>query len=112
MKTREIHLEQLLGRRVLDSTGKPVGRLEEVRAEQKGADWVIQEYLVGLPALLERLSAWTIALGILHLFGARKIHGGYRVPWEQLDLANPEHLRLRCTLQELKELSEQQQDIE
>ena len=32
MTTREIHLELLLGKPVLDSTGKAVGRIEEVRA--------------------------------------------------------------------------------
>ena len=102
MATRELQLELLLGKPVLDSTGKLVGRLEEVRAEQQGDEWVIQEYLIGPPALLERLSAWTIGLGILHLLGARKIHGGYQVPWDKLDLADPEHPRLHCTLQELK----------
>ena len=107
MATCEIHLELLLGKQVLDSTGKAVGRIEEVRAQQQGDEWVIQEYLVGSAALLERFSAWTIGLGILHLLGARKIHGGYRVPWDKLDLANPEQPRLRCTLGELKEISEQ-----
>lgn len=36
MATREIHLELLLGKRVLDLEGKPIGRIEEVRAEQQG----------------------------------------------------------------------------
>jgi sporulation protein YlmC with PRC-barrel domain len=102
MATQEIHLELLLGKQVLDSTGKPIGRLEEVRAKQQGNEWVIQEYLIGPTALLERLSAWTIGLGVLHLLGARKIHGGYQVPWDKLDLSDPQHPRLCCTLQELK----------
>ncbi|MEH2326680.1 MAG: hypothetical protein V7K32_24585 [Nostoc sp.] len=33
MKTREIHLKLLLGKAVLDSTGKAIGRIEEVRAQ-------------------------------------------------------------------------------
>ncbi len=110
MITHEIHLELLLGRRVLDSTGKTVGRIEEVRAQQQGDEWVVHEYLIGYAALLERLSAWTIGLGILHLLGARNIHGGYRVPWEQLDLANPQQPRLRCSLDELKTISEKLED--
>lgn len=103
MTTRELHLELLLGKRVLDSTGKSVGRIEEVRAQQQGDEWFIQDYLIGTTALLERLSAWTIGLGILRLFGARKIYGGYQVPWDKLDLTDPEHPRLTCTLQELRE---------
>ncbi len=102
MAAREIHLELLLGKQVLDSTGKPIGRLEEVRAEQQGDEWVIQEYLIGSAALLERLSAWTIGLRLLHLLGARKIYGSYRVRWDKLDLSDPEHPRLCCSLQELK----------
>lgn len=101
----EVHLELLLGRNVVDQSGKPIGRIEEVRAEQQGDEWVIYEYLIGTAALLERLSAWTVGLGILHLLGARKIHGGYKIPWENLDLTDPEHPRLRCTLQQLQPLS-------
>lgn len=107
---QEVHLELLLGKRVLDQTGKPIGRIEEVRAEQQGDEWVIQEYLVGTAALLERLSAWTIGLGILHLLGARNIHSGYRIPWNQLDLTDPEHPRLHCRLQELHPLSNEEKD--
>ncbi|GAA6623221.1 hypothetical protein [Scytonema sp. NUACC26] len=106
MATREIHLEKLLGRKVVDSQGKPIGRIEEVRAEQQNGEWVIQEYLIGPAAILERLSAWTIGLGVLRLLGARKIHGGgYRVVWNELDLSDPKSPRLRCTLENLKEIS-------
>jgi sporulation protein YlmC with PRC-barrel domain len=100
---REIHLELLLGKRVLDSTGKPIGRIQEVRAEQQGDEWVVQEYLIGTAALIERLSAWRIGLGLLPILGAGKINGGYSVPWNKLDLTDPNHPRLRCTLQELSE---------
>lgn len=109
MASCELHLELLLGRCVIDSSGQLVGRIEEVRTQPQGDEWVIQEYLIGIPALLERLSAWNIGLKILHGLGAHKIYGGYRVPWDKLDLTNPEEPRLLCTLEELKTLSEQQQ---
>lgn len=105
MATREVHLELLLGKRVLDSNEKPVGRIEEVRAEKQGDEWIVQEYLIGSAALLERLSAWTIGLKILHLLGARKIYGGYTIPWDKLDLTDLEKPRLRCSVEELKKLS-------
>lgn len=108
MEMNEIHLELLLGRQVVDTSGNPVGRIEEVCAEQQGKDWVVKEYLIGAAAVIERLSAWTIALSILRLFGARKIHGELRIPWNKLDLTDPEHPRLCCTLEELKDLSKQQ----
>ena len=108
----EIHLELLLGKPVLDSTGKAIGRIEEVRASKQAEEWVVREYLIGYAAVLERLSAWTIGLGILHLLGAHKIHGGYTVPWDKLDLTNPNQPRLRCSLDELKSLSQQPEDTE
>ncbi|MBW4635125.1 MAG: hypothetical protein KME30_25475 [Iphinoe sp. HA4291-MV1] len=112
MANHEIHLELLLDKQVLDSTGKAIGRIEEVRAQKQGDEWVVQEYLIGYPAILERLSAWTIGLFILHLFGARKMHSGYSIPWDKLDLTDPEKPRLLCHLDELKILSEKQHRAE
>ncbi|WP_138502534.1 hypothetical protein [Nostoc sp. PA-18-2419] len=106
MTTSEIHLELLLGKLVLDSTGKAVGRIQEVRAEQQGEEWIVKEYLIGYAAVLERLSAWTIGLGILHLLGAQKIFGGYTIPWNKLDLTDPDKPRLHCSLDTLKSLDE------
>ncbi|MHC5935236.1 hypothetical protein [Nostoc sp.] len=102
MTTREIHLELLLSKPVLDSTGKAVGRIEEVCAEQQGEEWIVKEYLIGYAAVLERLSAWTIGLGILRLLGAQKISGDYTVPWDKLDLTDPDKPRLRCSLDALR----------
>lgn len=103
----ELHLELLIGKCVLDSTGQPVGRIEEIRAAQQGDDWVIQEYLIGTAAVLERLSAWTLGIRILHLLGAHKIYEGYRVPWDKLELSDPQHPRLRCSIDAIKALSKQ-----
>ncbi|MFB2894416.1 hypothetical protein ACE1CI_16020 [Aerosakkonemataceae cyanobacterium BLCC-F50] len=111
MTTRELNLELLLGKSVLDSGGKPIGRIEEIRAEKQGDEWIIEEYLVGSTAILERLSAWKLGLAILKLMGARKIHGGYRIPWDKLDLTNPDRPRLHCSLSELKEINQQLESI-
>ncbi|BCL34490.1 hypothetical protein [Nostoc sp. MS1] len=106
MAAQEIHLELLLGKQVIDSTGKAIGRIEEICAEQQGEEWVIKEYLIGYAAILERLSAWNIGMAILHVLGAHKIHGGYTVPWDQLDLTDPQKPRLHCSLEELKSLNQ------
>ncbi|QSJ20571.1 hypothetical protein JYQ62_00215 [Nostoc sp. UHCC 0702] len=95
-----------MGKSVLDLTGRAIGRIEEVRAEQQGEEWIVKEYLIGYAAALERLSAWTIGLKILHLLGAYKIQGGYTVPWDKLDLTDPDKPRLLCSLNELKSLEQ------
>ncbi|OKH50367.1 hypothetical protein NIES2101_19500 [Calothrix sp. HK-06] len=102
----EIHLELLLGKQVLDPAGQPVGRIEEIRAEQNGDEWYIDSYLIGNIAILERLSAWEIGLSILKRLGARKIHSGYSVPWQQMDLTEPQKPRLRCHKEELKQFNQ------
>lgn len=98
----ELHLELLLNRPVVDANGKPIGRIEEVLAEQQGQDWVVQEFLIGSAALLERLSVQSIALRLLDALGAHKLYSGYRIPWNKLDLSDPLHPRLTCTLSELQ----------
>ncbi|PSB27045.1 hypothetical protein [Stenomitos frigidus] len=110
MATNERHLELLLGRCVYDAADQRIGLIEEIRAEQVGDEWVIQEYLLGATAVLERLSAWSLGVGFLRLLGARKLHIGYRVPWNQLDLADVDRPRLRCTIEALQELREQQEE--
>jgi hypothetical protein len=68
---------------------------------------MIHEYLVGSTAVLERLSAWHLGLGLLKLLGARKLPNGYRIPWDKLDLTHPEHPRLTCTKSELENINHQ-----
>jgi sporulation protein YlmC with PRC-barrel domain len=95
MKT--VHLELLLGRKVLDSEGKKVGRILEVRAEQDGKDCVVREYLLGTAALLTRLG-----LSAGRMVGLPIRREPLAVPWDRMDLRNPEKPRLTCRLEELR----------
>jgi hypothetical protein len=96
---QELHLELLLGKRVRDMTGRPIGRIEEFRADQEEGYWIVHEYLVGRYGLYERLAAWSI---IRALFGGhRRGASGYRIRWDQLDATDPAQLRLRCRREEL-----------
>jgi sporulation protein YlmC with PRC-barrel domain len=87
----QVHLELLLGRKVLDPSGRVVGRVEEVRAHIAGDHCFVDEYHLGPAAWLERLSARVLS---------RK--RGRRVPWEKLELADPEHPRLLCSVEDLE----------
>lgn len=89
MSARKIHFELLLGRMVRDPQGVGVGRIFSAHAELDGTDCVIREFLLGPGALLARfgipLRRWE----------------PLRVPWDLLDIADPEHPRLRCSAAEL-----------
>lgn len=89
MSTPKIHFELLLGKMVRDPQGVGVGRIFSAHAEIDGADCVLREFLLGPGALLARfgipLQRWKPT----------------RVPWDLLDIADPEHPRLRCSAAEL-----------
>jgi sporulation protein YlmC with PRC-barrel domain len=90
----EVRLELLIGRKVRALNGRPVGRVEEVIAAPQGSGWVVREYHIGTAALLERLAARL----------SRRRPRGYRVPWDKLELGDPERPSLRCRLEDLERL--------
>jgi hypothetical protein len=92
----ERRVEELLGRRVLASDGRVVGRIEEMRAVREGGAYVVTEFHIGPRALLER-----VAVRHFGRFVPRRVHG-YRVAWDQLDLSDPVRPRLLCEVGELK----------
>jgi sporulation protein YlmC with PRC-barrel domain len=96
VKTAKVHFELLLGREVHDSDGVRVGRILSVIAEREGDDCVIREYHLGAAALLSRLGITALRIVGLHR------REPLRVPWDQLDLDDPEKPRLRCRAEELK----------
>jgi hypothetical protein len=64
--------------------------------------------LVGKYAFLERLAALSIGRAVLRFVGARRKDGGFRIPWDKLDLSDPNRPRLLCTVDELLPLKEEQ----
>ena len=58
---------------------------------------MITEYVIGVAGLSERLG-----LGIKLLLGRKR--GGYLARWDQIDLSDPDHPRLTCSVEELREL--------
>ena len=84
-----IHVELLVGRRVRDAKGKVLGRIEEIVARRRGPDYVVEEYHLGPAAWLEKLGISTA-----RMIGFRG-REPKRIPWQQLDLSDPENPRLR-----------------
>ena len=97
---REVNVESLFGKRVVDRDGRPVGRIEEVVAIREGATCVVTSYLLGTMGLLGRLAAWRVARPLLYSVRGGGRHAT-RIPWEKLDLGDPAHPRLTCTRDEL-----------
>jgi sporulation protein YlmC with PRC-barrel domain len=106
MSTTEIHIELLLGKKVLALNGRSIGRLEEMRTERIRNQLFVSEFLVGSYAVFERLSALSIGRAILTVLGAHRKGRGYRIPWDKMDLADPERPRLLCKVEELLSIND------
>ena len=94
---RERHLELLLGRRVHDTEGRAVGRIEEFHAEKEGDHYVVAAVDLGPGALLERLA-------VRHLGISWSGPHGYRARWDQIDFEDADKLTLTCPLGALERL--------
>ena len=98
----EINVEQLLGKKVVDVDGNDVGRIEEFRAEREGNSCLLEAYLIGASAVIQRLSAWTLVRPVHRLLHGHKFYSIYRVPWQDMDLSDPHHPRLRTSKRDLR----------
>ena len=94
--TTTVRLDRLLGREVHTANNRRLGRLEEFRAERRGADWIVTEYVIGAAGLAERLG-----LGVRLILGINR-SSGYVARWDQLDLSNPDRLRISCPVEDLR----------
>lgn len=104
---QELHVELLLGTKVLALNGRVIGRLEEIRTKVNRGHYYVSEFLVGTYAVFERLAAWRMGRMLLRVLGARK-EEGYRIRWDQLDLSDPQRPRLLCEIDELLTLTKEQ----
>ena len=91
----DLRVELLLGTKVHDVDGRNVGRIEEIRVELQEKALLVEAYLIGAPALVERLSAWTLVWPIRRFLHTRHIYSVYEVPWQEMDLSNPKQPVLR-----------------
>ena len=95
MPARELRLEEILGRVVRTATGRPVGRIEDVRAVPEGEDYVVREVILGELGLRARIFSVASQLPTLKSVG---LTGHYRtraIPWEWLDFSDPTRPRFR-----------------
>lgn len=93
MSQREILLHHLVGRKVRNVRGEVLGRIHELCVEialhEQGNDYVVQEFRLGSLGALEFLGASHFLRELLRTL--RMVHvDAYAVPWDQLDLGDPE----------------------
>jgi sporulation protein YlmC with PRC-barrel domain len=103
--TREVPLELLLGRVVIDADGTSLGRLEEVTAEYEGDALVVRAFLVGRYAIATRLGAGALGHALVRLLGGGRTFHALFVPWHAMDLSDPLHPRCTMRKAEVERLS-------
>jgi sporulation protein YlmC with PRC-barrel domain len=99
----QIAVELLIGRKVLDMDGESVGRIEEFRVERQHNALLVEAYLIGASAVIDRLSAWTLVRPIGRLLRMQHVFRVYEVPWQEMDLSDPEQPRLRIAQRDLRQ---------
>jgi hypothetical protein len=107
MPKHEIHVEQLVGRRVIDVNGRSAGRIEEIRAARHDGRVEVREYLLGPAGLFTRLLDSVTSLPFLNALSRLGLMAPrYRVPWDKIDLEDPTRPRVSCTKEELRAAQE------
>lgn len=91
----ELHLDSLIGARVHDVDGNPVGRIEELCVERRDGHAYVTEFLVGDYGVLERFAGGALARSLLRVLPSG--HRGCRIAWELLDLSDVRHPRVYVT---------------
>lgn len=92
-----VAFERMVGRKVLDSDGKKVGRIVAVRVDWEGKDCVVRDYLLGTAALMERLG-----ISAKVFLGMKLKREPRSIAWDLMDISDPEKPRLLCSLAEIE----------
>jgi hypothetical protein len=100
MPGREVRLEFLLGRVVLSPGGRPVGRIEDMRVRPDGEDYVVHEIILGELGLIAKLVGIAAQLPTVRALGLGRRYRTRAIPWNWLDLSDPERPRFRSGSQE------------
>ena len=96
MAPREVALEQLLGRVVRTAAGRPVGRIEDLRVQPEGDDYVVTEIILGELGLRASLLGMAAQLPTFAALGLGRHYRVRSIPWRWLDLSDPERPKFRA----------------
>jgi len=88
MTSHRLRLDLLASRVVRDADGRRLGRIQEMRAERRDDEIVILEYHLGPGAIWRRFG-----MSLLSVVGIRRGLEPRRIPWDRMDLSDPERPR-------------------
>ena len=88
----EIHVEQLIGKRVRDLDGCIVGRIEELATEIVDGRLCVTEFHLGPSAAIERLGGVALELPFLRRLAAAR--WTFRIDSRLMDLSTPDRPRV------------------
>ena len=105
MSGREIRLHHLVGRKVRDVDGRTVGRIQELRAEielhEHGNEYVVREFHIGAFGAMEAVTGSRIARQLARVLRLGR-EEQYTIPWDQMDLSDPENPRVTLSKAQLR----------
>jgi sporulation protein YlmC with PRC-barrel domain len=84
-----LKFEELVGRVVRNSYGRPIGRIEDARMEPNGQDYLITHFLIGPLGRVARIRAFLGELPTLRNLGLGKEPDLRPLPWDWFDLSDP-----------------------
>jgi hypothetical protein len=90
---REVRLEALIGLPVT-GPGGAFARIEDLRVEPEGEEYLVRSYILGPLGMLAKLAAFLWELPTLRALGLARKARIRVVPWELIDLSDPEHPKL------------------
>src|SRR5512141_3136063 len=102
IQVKELHLYETLGRKVMDANGEYAGRLEELEVERGDESCLVTNYLVQHRGLISRITQWALSNSLQKVIPISEKSLPYRVPWELMDLSDPERPRITVTKSELR----------
>jgi sporulation protein YlmC with PRC-barrel domain len=98
VSARSISMSELLGRRVRDQDGRPIGRVEELNAEIElhpdGNDYVVTSISVGRFGPLDIIASGNFVQQLVRRIARATGYARYQIPWDWMDLSDPSHPRV------------------
>jgi sporulation protein YlmC with PRC-barrel domain len=98
---KEIAAHKLIGRKVVDSDGRKVGRIHEISVERGEQNCPVEAYYVGGRAMLLRLASWALPFSLSNPLKERATKP-FRIAWDEMDLSDPEHPRTTVRKDDLR----------